>query len=414
MAMNINYSKLASQYAISQKQMPVDEALLLKAAGADHIISQAEASQFLGDVTLTNNQTQTTLSLAEAMRMNGFNGITLDLAAPPPAGTTVSLDATAAAPPVLNKNKPVPLATVAAGFDTTQNGKPIDPAVLTKAAGADGILSVEEATQLKGVLCTNKQTGEVLPIAECMAKNGVGAIDINAKAVPLATVAAGFDTTQDGKPIDPAVLAKAAGADGILTQEEAAASPDLKNVLCTNKKTGEVLPIAECMTKNGVPSINLNADAKLAPVPLATVAAGFDTTQNGKPIDPAVLAKAAGADGVLTITEASTLQDVLCTNKKTGEILPIAECMAKNGVASIQLSADAAKGGAGAADGGVVAGNKACDGGGVAAGADATAAASVVPALGGVTALTPGNTNVATLLQMIIQQLQVLLTSLTK
>jgi hypothetical protein len=334
MSMNIGYNNLAANYTILQNQMPIDEALLLKAAGADGVISQSEASQSLGSVLLTNNQTHQTLSLANTMQMNGLSGIILDKPDSSPS-SMISLDATPAAK-VLSEKKPTPLATVAAGFDTTQNGKPIDPAVLAKAAGSDGILTVEEATQLKGVMCKNKKTGEVLPIAECMAKNGVGAISINANAVPLATVAAGFDTTQNGKPIDPAVLAKAAGADGVLTQAEAA---KLKGVMCKNKKTGEVLPIAECMIKNKVPAINLNANVKLSSVPLATVAAGFDTTQNGKPIDPAVLTKAAGADGILTIAEASKLKGAMCKNKKTGEVLPIAECMAKNGVPCINLRA---------------------------------------------------------------------------
>lgn len=75
-------------------------------------------------------------------------------------------------------NAPVPIADVAKKFDTTQNGQPINPAVLAKAAGTDGILTQAEAAQLTDVLSTNKETGEVLPLAECMRKNGVSAIDL--------------------------------------------------------------------------------------------------------------------------------------------------------------------------------------------------------------------------------------------
>jgi hypothetical protein len=78
---------------------------------------------------------------------------------------------------------------------------------------------------------------------------------------------------------------------------------------------------------------------------LAKVAEKFDTTQNGQPVNPAVLAKAAGEDGILTQAEAKQLPDVLCKNKETGEVLPIAECMQKNGVSAIDLG-----GGAGAPD----------------------------------------------------------------
>jgi hypothetical protein len=79
-------------------------------------------------------------------------------------------------------NKPVPLADIAKGFDTLQNGQPIDPKVLAAAAGTDGILTQAEATKLAGVICVNKKTGEKLPIAECMAKNGVFSINLGTAA----------------------------------------------------------------------------------------------------------------------------------------------------------------------------------------------------------------------------------------
>lgn len=87
--------------------------------------------------------------------------------------------------------------------------------------------------------------------------------------MPLSEITKGFDAKQNGKPVSLDVLKKAAGNDGILTQEEAKA---LKDVQVTNKKTGEVLPLAECMAKNGVTAINLNPDAKppaASPLPVA-------------------------------------------------------------------------------------------------------------------------------------------------
>jgi hypothetical protein len=177
---------------------------------------------------------------------------------------------------------------------------------------------------------------------------GVTPAAVKPAAVPLADVAAGFDTLQNGEPIDPAVLAEAAGDDGILTQEEAAA---LDGVTCINKETGEELPIGECMIANDVTAIDV---ASAVNTPIADVAAGFDTLQNGEPIDPAVLAAAAGADGILTRAEAATLDGVVCINKATGEELPIAECMIANDVYAINLgtAADAeGAGGAGDADG---------------------------------------------------------------
>lgn len=106
---------------------------------------------------------------------------------------------------------------------------------------------------------------------------------------------------------------------------------------------GTAQPSAEKATVNKPPG-NDTKDPN-APVPLAKVAEKFDTTQNGQPVNPAVLAKAAGEDGILTQAEAKQLPDVLCKNKETGEVLPIAECMQKNGVGAIDLG-----GGAGAPD----------------------------------------------------------------
>ena len=188
------------------------------------------------------------MSLLQQLGGGGFNGALG--ATPPPAAATP---------------KPVPLADVAKGFDTLQNGKPIDPKVLADAAGADGILTQAEAAKLDGVTCINKKTGEELDIAACMKKNGVTSIDVASGVnTAIADVAKGFDTLQDGKPIDPKVLAKAAGADGILTQAEAAT---LDGVVCVNKETGEELDIAACMKKNGVFAINLGiaADAEANP-----------------------------------------------------------------------------------------------------------------------------------------------------
>lgn len=244
----------------------------------------------------------------------------------------------------------VSLNTIVQNFNLVQNGQALQSPALGAAAGRDGVLSQQEAQSLQNVLAVSKDTGKSTSLFNLMSQNNIGGItldlsndilgtpDLSAPAVPIAEINKGFVTQQNGKRVKASVLQQAAGTDGILTVAEA---DTLKNVIVTNKKTKETLNLADAMTANGVAAIDLNnpGDPTGAKgVPIAELAKTFSAQQNGQPVSADILRKAAGKDGLLTVQEAAKLDDVILTNNETGESLNLADCMVKNGVASIDLN----------------------------------------------------------------------------
>lgn len=325
MVARISLNTIAQGFNLVQNGQPLQAPALGSAAGRDGVLSQQEA-QTLQNVFAVDKSTGESATLANLMSQNNIGGIALDLS----SNILSTPDLTGLI---------VPLSEISKGFVTRQNGKAVKDTVLAGAAGTDGVLTVEEATALKNVIVTNRKTGETLNIADCMIANVVGAIDLNdpsspggLKGVPISELAKTFSAQQNGQAVDPALLLKAAGKDGLLTVKEAAS---LQDVILTNNDTGETLNLVDCMIKNGVASIDLNEPD--AGVPLADILTNFSVLQNGQDVDLAVLAQAAGTDGILTRQEAAPLQNVIAVNKQTGRTLNLADCMAVNKVSAIDL-----------------------------------------------------------------------------
>jgi hypothetical protein len=327
MVARVSLNTLVQSFNLIQNGQALQTPVLGTAAGRDGVLSQQEARS-LQNVLVVNKDTKESTSLFNLMNQNNIAGITLDLS----SDILGTPDLSASAVPIAEINK---------GFITQQNGKRVKASVLQQAAGTDGILTIEEAAELKNVIVTNKQTRESLNLADCMAANGVSAIDLNnpndppgAKGVPIAELAKAFSAEQNGQPVELPVLLKAAGKDGLLTVKEA---KKLDDVILTNNETGESLNLADCMVKNGVASIDLNEPE--TGVPLADLAAKFAFIQNGTDVSTDNLLAAAGEDKILSQDEAEVLQNVIVINNETGKTLNLADCMKANNVKAIDLRA---------------------------------------------------------------------------